>query len=174
MTMSTELPTITMFNPEADLLNRQAAHFLAWEAYLLDHGQFDTWLDLYTDDAVYWVPLEANQQDPINTHSLVYDDKRLMQIRIRQQGHPRAHARLPLSRTVHQTGNVLASKNLASNDITVSSTLVLFEYRKERQRSFAATVVHQLQRSGDSFKIKMKRVNLINSESELDGLAFLF
>ena len=92
MTMPTELPAMFMFNPEADFLNRQVAHFLAFEAYLLDHGQFDPWLDLYTDDAVYWVPLEANQKDPINTHSLIYDDKRLMQIRIRQQGHPRAHA----------------------------------------------------------------------------------
>ena len=152
----------------------QAERFLFQEAWLLDHFDFDAWLDLYTDDAVYWVPLEAGQADPLTTHSLMYDDKRLMQIRVRQQTHPRAHARLPQSRTVHQVGNVLVQDTGKAGELTVRSTLILFEYRKERQRSFAANVVHRLRLQGDTWKICHKRVDLINSESELDGIAFFF
>ena len=159
---------------QEEALAHQAARFLAHEAWLLDHGRFDQWLDLYTDDAVYWVPLQAGQADPLSTHSLMYDDKRLMQIRVRQQTHPRAHARLPLSRTVHQVGNVLVQQTAAADELEISSTLILFEYRKERQRSFAATVVHRLRLHEGNWKICHKRVNLINSESELDGIAFFF
>ena len=155
-------------------LTRQAAEFLSHEAWLLDHFKFDQWLDLYADDAVYWVPLELGQADPISTHSLMYDDKRLLQIRVRQQTHPRAHARLPLSRTVHQVGNVMLRQTETAGEIQVSSTLVLFEYRKERQRSFAANVVHTLRTHSESWKISHKRVDLINSGSELDGIAFFF
>ena len=37
--------------------------FLYHEARLLDTHRLEAWLDLYTDDATYWVPLEQGQQD---------------------------------------------------------------------------------------------------------------
>lgn len=147
--------------------------FLRFEAYLLDTHRFSEWLDLYTADARYWVPLEANQADPFHTHSIIYDDKHLMAIRVRQQQHPRAHARLPLARTVHQVGNVLLLDGGQGGELTVASSLVLAEYRQERQRFFAATVAHQLRRRGQGYEIASKRIDLINSESELDGIAFI-
>ncbi len=159
---------------EQDLFARRIEKFLSYEAYLLDHFSFDEWLDLYTDDAHYWVPLEANQPDAINTHSIIYDDKHLMKIRVRQQNHPRAHARLPLTRTVHQVSNVLVQSPPDAAEIDVHSTLVLFEYRKERQRMFAANVTHKLVTINGEYKIRHKRIDLINSESELDGIAFFF
>jgi hypothetical protein len=38
--------------------------FLYHEARLLDTQQLEEWLELFTDDATYWVPLEAEQKDP--------------------------------------------------------------------------------------------------------------
>ncbi len=172
--MTARMPWGPQLTADEDLRVRRVARFLSYEAYLLDHFAFDQWLDLYTDDATYWVPLEANQADPFDTHSLMYDDKRLMQVRVRQQSHPRAHARLPLTRTVHQVGNVLIRGAADADEIEVNSTLVLFEYRNECQRSFAANVVHRLLPGDGEYKIRLKRVDLINSESELDGIAFLF
>ena len=172
--MTARMPWGPQLTADEDLRVRRVARFLSYEAYLLDHFAFDQWLDLYTDDATYWVPLEANQADPFDTHSLMYDDKRLMQARVRQQSHPRAHARVPLTRTVHQVGNVLIRGAADADEIEVNSTLVLFEYRNERQRSFAANVVHRLLPRDGEYKIRLKRVDLINSESELDGIAFLF
>ena len=40
------------------------AQFLYHEARLLDTGQLEAWLDLFTEDATYWVPLERGQKDP--------------------------------------------------------------------------------------------------------------
>ena len=81
--------------------------FLYREARLLDTQQLEAWLDLFTEDATYWLPLERGQHDPFETSSLIHDDRTLLELRVKQARHPRAHARLPLARTVHQVGNVV-------------------------------------------------------------------
>ena len=86
---------------------------------------------------------------------------------------PRAHARQPLARTVHQVGNVMVSEE-GAGEITVNSTLQLVEFRNEKQRLYGALVEHRLRRAGGTFRIARKRVDLVNSEGELDGIAVLF
>jgi 3-phenylpropionate/cinnamic acid dioxygenase small subunit len=147
--------------------------FLYYEALLLDTQQFEAWLELFTDDATYWVPLERNQEDPLETSSIIHDDRTLLELRVKQARHPRAHARQPLARTVHQVGNVMVSEQQAG-DITVNSTLQLVEFRNEEQRLYGALVQHRLRRANGGFKIAHKRVDLVNSEGELDGIAVLF
>jgi benzoate/toluate 1,2-dioxygenase beta subunit len=147
--------------------------FLYHEARLLDTGQLEAWLELFTEDATYWLPLEQGQKDPLETSSIIHDDRTLLELRVKQARHPRAHARLPLARTVHQVGNVIVLKETAS-EMLVASTLNLVEWRQEKQRVWGALVEHRLRRAGESFKIAHKRVDLVNSEGELDGIAILF
>ena len=141
--------------------------FLFHEAHLLDAQQYEAWLDLFTEDATYWVPLERGQKDPQQTSSLIYDDRTLLELRVKQMRHPRAHARSPLARTVHQVGNVVA------RDLVVASTLTVVEFRNERQRLWAGLVEHRLVRNGASFRIAGKRIDLVNSEGEIEGLSIL-
>jgi 3-phenylpropionate/cinnamic acid dioxygenase small subunit len=147
--------------------------FLYYEARLLDTQQYEAWLELFTEDATYWLPLERDQKDPLETSSIIHDDRTLLELRVRQARHPRAHARQPLARTVHQVGNVTV---LEENDagLVVASTLQVIEFRNERQRLYGALVQHRLRRAGDSFRIAHKRVDLVSSEGELDGIAILF
>ncbi|OGA66494.1 MAG: hypothetical protein A3G81_02250 [Betaproteobacteria bacterium RIFCSPLOWO2_12_FULL_65_14] len=147
--------------------------FLYHEARLLDTQQLEAWLELFTDDAVYWVPLEANQRDGHHTSSIIHDDRTLLGLRIQQARHPRAHARLPLARTVHQVGNVMLLSE-EDSELRVASTLQLVEWRQDKQRVWGALVEHRLRPAGGSFKIAHKRVDLVNSEGELDGIAILF
>ena len=147
--------------------------FLYHEARLLDTQRLEEWLALFTEDATYWVPLEQGQKDPVATSSIIYDDRTLLELRVRQARHPRAHARLPLARTVHQVSNVSSTENPAG-EIEVHSTLVLVEFRNEKQRTWGALVEHGLRRAGDGYRIARKRVDLVNSEAELDGIAILF
>src|SRR5213594_3746999 len=84
-------------------LRSEIEQLLYHEAWLLDRGRLDEWLGLYTDDATYWIPLQANQADPLTTSSIVYDDRRLLEVRVRQFQHPRAHARVPAPRTRSET-----------------------------------------------------------------------
>jgi 3-phenylpropionate/cinnamic acid dioxygenase small subunit len=147
--------------------------FLYHEARLLDTGELEAWLELFTDDATYWVPLERDQRDPVETSSIIHDDRTLLELRVKQARHPRAHARQPLARTVHQVGNVTVVSENAS-ETKVNSTLQVIEFRNEKQRLYGALVEHRLRRVNGAFKIAHKRVDLVNSEGELDGIAILF
>ena len=146
--------------------------FLYHEARLLDSGKLEEWLELFTDDATYWLPLEKDQKDPIETSSLLYDDKTLLGLRVKQARHPRAHARLPLARTVHQVGNISSTED--KGEVVVQSNLTLIEFRNEKQRVWGALVEHRLRRENGGYRIAAKRVDLVNSEGELDGIAILF
>ena len=148
------------------------AEFLFHEARLLDTGRLEEWLALFTNDATYWVPLERDQKDPYETSSIIHDDRTLLELRVKQARHPRAHARQPLARTVHQVSNILIEEG--KSEIKVNSTLQLVEFRNEKQRVYGALVEHRLRREGGGLKIAHKRVDLVNSEGELDGISILF
>ena len=60
------------------------------------------------------------------------------------------------------------------DELTVDSTLQVVEFRNEKQRLYGALVEHRLRTANGSFKIAHKRVDLVNSEGELDGIAILF
>ena len=147
--------------------------FLYHEARLLDLQQYEAWLELFTEDATYWVPLEQGQSDPLETSSIIHDDRTLLELRVKQARHPRAHARLPLARTVHQVGNIMVLSE-ENSEIKVASTLQVVEFRSERQRLWGALVEHRLRRAPAGLQIAHKRVDLVNSEGELDGIAILF
>ena len=147
--------------------------FLYREARLLDTQRYEEWLDLWTEDATYWVPLEQGQSEPFETSSIIHDDRTLLELRVKQARHPRAHARLPLARTVHQVGNIMVLSE-ENSEIKVASTLQLVEFRNQRQRVWGALVEHRLRRGPGGLRIARKRVDLVNSEGELDGVAILF
>jgi 3-phenylpropionate/cinnamic acid dioxygenase small subunit len=149
------------------------AQFLYHEARLLDTGQLEAWLDLFTEDATYWVPLERGQKDPYESSSIIHDDRTLLGLRVKQARHPRAHARQPLARTVHQVGNVMVLSQ-SDSELAVASTLHLVEFRNARQRHYGALVEHRLRPAGERYRIAHKRVDLVNSEGELEGIAVLF
>ena len=69
--------------------------FLLHEARLLDDGKFDDWLALFTPDAWYWVPSEPDQDNPHDTVSLIYDDRRLLETRVRRLASPRIYSQEP-------------------------------------------------------------------------------
>jgi Ring hydroxylating beta subunit len=62
----------------------------------------------------------------------------------------------------------------ADRDVRAGSTLILVEYRRERQRVWGALVEHRLRRTADGLRIAAKRIDLVNSEAELDGIVCLF
>jgi len=146
--------------------------FLFHEARLLDTHQYEQWLELFARDATYWVPLEAQQKDPLETSSIIHDDRTLLEIRVKQYRHARAHARLPLARTLHSVSNVV-SLGEANGELRVASNLTVVEFRNDKQRVYGALVEHRLRRKDDTFEIAHKRVDLVNSEGEIDGIAIL-
>jgi 3-phenylpropionate/cinnamic acid dioxygenase small subunit len=148
--------------------------FLVHEATLLDEARFDDWLALFTDDAFYWVPSEPNQTSPHDTVSLIYDDRRLLETRVRRLASPRIYSQEPPSRTSRMIGNVRIEEMQPDGGCLLRSKFVLVEYRREQQRLFAGTCFHRLVPLAGAIRIKMKRVNLVNCDAPLDGLVVPF
>lgn len=146
--------------------------FLVFEARLLDDRRFRDWMDLFTEDGTYWVPAAPGQSGPFEQASLFYDDRQLMQTRIDRLEHPRIHVQTPASRTAHIVGNVIVEEaDETAGTYLVSSTVMMAEYRQDRQRIFAGRQYHRLRREGDGFRIVRKRVDLINCDSAFEAMA---
>lgn len=152
---------------------RQIELFLFHEADLLDRRDYDTWLGLFTDDCRYWIPLEENQSDPKQTVSLIYDDRKLIETRVRRLNHPRMHAQAPHSRTLHVIGNVIAESGQSGTEIVVRSNQVVTEYRQNHIRIFSGRVTHHLVPLDDGYRIAAKRIDLIDSEGDNRGIPIL-
>jgi 3-phenylpropionate/cinnamic acid dioxygenase small subunit len=163
----------------AEIMDRLTAAeteaFLVREARFLDEGRFSEWLDLFTDDAWYWVPSQPDQKSPRDTVSLIYDDRRLLETRVRRLGNPNMHAQQPRSRTSRIVANVtVEGAEPETGAQRVRSKLQLVEFRRDRQRLFAATCWHGLTRIDGKLRIAWKRIDLVNCDGELDGLVILF
>ena len=144
--------------------------FLFHEARLLDDRRFREWMGLFTEDGTYWVPAVPGQESPFDQASLFYDDRDLMQTRIARLEHPRIHVQTPPSRTAHLIGNVSAEPG-ADGEYRVSSTVIMVEYRNDKQRVFAGRQTHHLRRDGAELKIVQKRVDLINCDTAFEAIA---
>jgi benzoate/toluate 1,2-dioxygenase beta subunit len=147
--------------------------FLVHEARLLDDGHFDAWLALFTPDAQYWVPSEPGQQSPYETVSLIYDDRRLLETRVRRLASPRIYSQEPRSRTSRIIANVTIEES-AADFALVRSKFMLIEFRRNEQRLFGGTCFHRLVRADGDVRIRMKRIDLVNCDAPLDGLVVPF
>lgn len=139
--------------------------FLYLEASYLDRPDLDSWIELYTEDAYYWVPATENQVDPINHVSHIYDDRVMMEIRRRNFVHPRAASKDSQTRCSHLIGNVQIKGPASEGGLIVDSTQHVVVWYQSEQRIYAFTARHELKPENDSFRIKSKRVNLINPDA---------
>jgi p-cumate 2,3-dioxygenase beta subunit len=133
--------------------------FLYREAALLDEWKLKEWEALLTDDATYYVP--PNDQldsDHRNTLFLVADDRERIRQRIIRINDPNCHAEYPRSRTRRMISNVRIL-GVDGELVTVAANFVCYRYRRyERIREYVGAYRHILRRSGDSFRIKERRV----------------
>jgi 3-phenylpropionate/cinnamic acid dioxygenase small subunit len=143
--------------------------FVLHEARLLDEAKFDDWLALFTLDGWYWVPSEPDQPNPHDTVSLIYDDRRLLETRIRRLASPRMYSQEPRSRTSRIVSNVTI-EDAEGRATTIRSKFLMVEYRREQQRLFTGTAWHRLVQIDGAIRIAWKRVDLLNCDASLDGI----
>jgi len=166
------LPSAPAAGGIADIDREQFEIFLIHEGRLLDDREFESWMDLFTEDGLYWVPSTPGQPDPYNQASLFFDDRQLMKTRIERLRHPRIHIQTPPSRTNHMVSNVIVEEaDEKTGTYLVSSSMMMGEYRLDVQRFFMGRQFHRLVHDGDSFRIALKRINLINCDTAFEAMA---
>jgi benzoate/toluate 1,2-dioxygenase subunit beta len=142
---------------------RQIELFLFEEARLLDAAEFEQWLKLYEPQGIYWMPSQPEQTDPLNVASLIYEDHAILAIRVQRLLEARALVLTPIPRTTHLFGNI-EGKSIDNGDFAANATFVCVEHQGERQKLYSGRHVYHLTRHENSFRIKMKKVILLNSD----------
>lgn len=147
-------------------LEREITQFLFHEARLLDEQRFEEWLALFAPDGFYWIPAHAGQDDPLHHISIVYEDESVLRLRIARLRHPRAYATTPFPRTAHMVSNIMVSASAGTDgELHARSTFMVAEYRDGDRFLRAGLAAHRLRRTGDGWRIVLKRVDLIDAAS---------
>src|SRR5947209_15510847 len=121
-------------------LQHEIEQFLYEEAALLDDRKLHEWVDLFTEDTHYWMPIRrtrtVDQLDqeftPPDGMAFFDDDKNLLEMRIKKLDTGYSWSEDPPSRTRHLITNVrIAEQN--GDELTVHSNFLLYRTRLETQ-----------------------------------------
>ena len=105
-------------SPEARLaLWFELMQFYIREAWLLDERRFREWLDIFTDDVLYFMPRRKNvlrrelhrEVTPLGDLAILEEDRRYLEMRVARLETGMAWAEDPPSRTRHLVGNLEAT-----------------------------------------------------------------
>ncbi len=162
---------------------REIEDFLYHEAELLDERRYEEWLELFTDDGIFWIPLDAGS-DPKREPSILYDDKHARMARVHQLVHQPHYSQMPPSRTVHAITNVRVGAGEPDGRVPVRCNLAVTELRSGgpraiqfglgNQRTLAADCHYRLsRRPAGGWLIALKKVVLVDYDLPVENLTFI-
>lgn len=152
--------------PDKTPLQVDVERFIFDEAALVDQRRWSEWLQMFTEDMVYWAPSWADEgeltQDPEAEVSIVYmSSRKELEHRIWRFTSGESPASYPLPRTNHMVSNVRILSETADTVVATSNWLTQC-YRSKEQFFYGGHYEHMLLRTADGFKIRSKKVVLLN------------
>ena len=153
------------------LLNQVTA-FIWIEGDMLDHGDFDTWLNLWSEKGTYIIPIDPKEVDFENTLNYAYDDHHMRQLRIQRLTGGESISTSPQPQTVRSLSRFRVLFE-SDEEVTVRCAQYLREFRKDSLKNYSADIVYELERVSDTFKIQRKLIRLINADDALAGIGYI-
>ena len=154
----------------ADDLRYSIEDFFYLEAELLDERRLREWLDLFSDDAHYWMPVRYNPLDrptalneELSKPGESYyfnDDKESLRIRVERAYAKNAWAEMPPSRTRHIISNIRVKRD-DGFEIEVHSNFIVYRTRMEKDQDiFVGTRRDILRRANGAMKFVRRTIIL--------------
>ena len=158
-------------------LRTEVEPLILHEARLLDDGRYREWLDLLTEEAIYWIPL-SRFDDPATTWSIAFDDRRRIEDRVAWLGTGKVHGQSPPSRTQRSLASV---EVWPIDDDTCRSrcAFICDEYRPDQHRHWTGTIDYRLVRQPTTpaglgnWQIAWKIIVLIDAEGPQENLTII-
>jgi 3-phenylpropionate/cinnamic acid dioxygenase small subunit len=144
-------------------VHHQVEQLLFREALLLDRHDYDAWLELFTDDVEYRMPLtEYVQGDvPPAGHPVIKDDKARLMFRVAKDGSGYSHVETPKSLTCHVVANVIVEEILESGELRAYSSFLVRQARKLRGEAWwAGRRTDILRQVGSEWRIARRDIEL--------------
>lgn len=170
------------------LLKQEIEDVLYREAELLDERRYEEWLDLFTEDARYWMPMRRNvpadEREREFTRAGVdvnwFDEgKDTLTRRVKQIRTGVHWAEQPPSRICHMVSNVQIlhahPSEAAAAEVTVKSRFLLYRNRVETETDFLVGKRQDVwRRVNGGWRIASRKIVLDQSVLLAKNLTFFF
>jgi 3-phenylpropionate/cinnamic acid dioxygenase small subunit len=141
--------------------------FYIREAWLLDERKFKEWLDLFTDDVLYFMPRRKNvprreaerEITALGDLAIFEEDKRYLQMRVARLDTGMAWAEDPPSRTRHLVGN-LEAELLENGEVKARTAFLVYRSHLETDHQLLSGYREDLLRKVDE-KWKVARRTIV-------------
>ncbi|GAB2972218.1 aromatic-ring-hydroxylating dioxygenase subunit beta [Nocardioides montaniterrae] len=156
---------------------REVEQFLFKEARLADTNDYDGWEALWTDDALYWVPVDGEGEHPRANVSIIFDNRSRIRTRLLQVRTGKRYAQAPPSNLRRIIGNVelLGGRTSAGGevDLEVGANFIALESRPRGNNIWGGRTTYRLRRVDGRIRLVYKKVVLVDNERALPTLGFL-
>ena len=169
--MTTESATIT----QKQALWLELMPFYIREAWLLDERRFKEWVDLFTDDVLYFMPRRKNvpsreshrEFSELGDLAIFEEDKRYLEMRVARLDTGMAWAEDPPSRTRHLIGN-LEADSVETGEVHARTAFLVYRSHLETDHQLLSGCREDvLRKVGDGWKIA-KRTIMLDANVLLD------
>lgn len=151
-------------------LRQKIEDFLYLEAELLDERRLREWLELFTDDSRYWMPIRHNPYDrpedvdeELSKPGEGYyfnDTKETLRVRVERLYSKQAWAEMPPSRTRRLISNIRVKKD-DGLEVEVDSNFFVYRTRMEKDQDiFVGTRKDILRRVDGEVRIARRTIIL--------------
>ena len=155
----------------------EVEQFLYREARLADESQYDEWEALWTDDALYWVPVGGQGGDPRREMSVIYDNRNRISTRLKQLRTGRRYAQAPQSNLRRLISNIEFLGGVPNPDgafdLEVGANFLAIESRARGTHLWGGRATYRLRREDDTLRLVYKKVVLVDNDRPLPTLGFL-
>ena len=141
------------------------------EARLIDEKRLDEWYELFTEDALYWMPLVRGQTDPHSHTSLFCEDRFLLKVRIERLKNPLSHSQQQPSFCQHVLQRPeLVGRDDDAGEYAMRTPFIYLETRLDEQFALGGVAHHDLRLEDGGLKIAVKRIELLNRDAALPSI----
>lgn len=148
-----------------------AKRLLFTEARLLDQERLEEWLELFTDDAAYWIPADNEERDPQTTISWEMNDRRRLEERVERLATERAYSQAPTTRTAHLYTNIEVMA-FGSDVLHVLCKFMIQTSLVGHLTPRAGWNGFILRKVDDEWHIAMKRISLFDADHPQENNSF--
>lgn len=146
---------------------------LVWrEATLLDDKNYPAWEELFTDEALYIVPIDPDTEDFASSLNMIYDDKRMRSMRVERMMQGYAPSAVAAARTARIVSRFVV-ESVSDESVTVRSAQILSAFKRNDFQTIGSDLTHVIALSDDGDRIAQKVARLINSEDAVNAAGFL-
>lgn len=146
---------------------------LAWlEARILDDKDYEAWQELFTDEGLYIVPIDSETDDFAGSLNMIYDDKRMRELRVQRmiQGFS------PSAVAAARTARIVSRFTVTSVDdqrVVLRGAQILSSFKRDEFLTIGADVEYVVALRPDGDRLERKVVRLLDSQDATRASGYL-